>query len=42
MALIALGRRVGWLDVWGSGARASPDSHRALWGVARLVALLLD
>lgn len=42
LALIAGQRQVGWLDLWGSGARPSAQSRRALTDVARLVALLIN
>ena len=41
LALVAGGRQVGWLDVWGDERRASVDSRRALADVARLLALIL-
>jgi hypothetical protein len=41
LALVAGGRQVGWLDVWGDGRPASADSRRALFDTARLLALVL-
>jgi two-component system sensor histidine kinase KdpD len=41
IALVAGGRRIGWLDVWGSGLPATADSRRTLADVARFLALLL-
>jgi hypothetical protein len=41
LVLVAGGREVGWLDVWGSGARMSLRSRRTLCDVARLLAALL-
>ena len=42
LALVAGGRHVGWLDVWGNGKPASAQARRTLSGVARLLAVLLD
>ena len=42
IALVASGRHLGWLDLWGSGSHASAESRRALSDVARLIAVLLD
>jgi two-component system sensor histidine kinase KdpD len=41
LALVAGARQVGWLDLFGNGARASGQSRRTLSDVARLVALML-
>ena len=41
VALVAGGRQVGWLDVWGTGRSASPQARRTLSGVARLLAVIL-
>jgi len=41
IALVAGGRRVGSLDVWGNGTWARPESRRTLSDVARSVAILL-
>jgi K+-sensing histidine kinase KdpD len=41
IALTAGDRRLGWLDVWGSGVEATAESGRALLAVARLAALLM-
>jgi two-component system, OmpR family, sensor histidine kinase KdpD len=41
IALMAGTRRLGWLDIWGSGLAATADSRRTLSDVARVVALLL-
>ena len=41
LALVAGGRQVGWLDLWGNGRPASADSRRALADIARLMALIL-
>jgi hypothetical protein len=35
-------RRVGWLDVWGNGAPASPDARRTLVDAARVLAIALS
>lgn len=40
LPLVAGARQLGWLDLWGSGQRASGGSRRALSDVARLAALL--
>ncbi len=34
-------RQVGWLDLWGNGAPASPDARRTLVDVGRLIAAVL-
>ena len=41
LALVAGGRQVGWLDVWGDGRPASAQARRTLSGVARLLAVIL-
>ncbi len=41
LALVAGGRQVGWLDVWGNGKPASAEARRTLSGVARLLAVVL-
>jgi hypothetical protein len=41
LALVAGGRQVGWLDVWGDGRPASADARQALSDAARLLALVL-
>jgi len=41
IALVAGGRRVGSLDVWGNGTWARPESRRTLSDMARSLALLL-
>ena len=41
LALVAGGRQVGWLDVWGNGTPASAEARRTLSGVARLLAVIL-
>ena len=41
LALVAGGRQVGWLDVWGNGKPATAQARRTLSGVARLLALIL-
>ncbi len=40
--LVAGGRRLGWLDLWGEGRAASRDECRALVAVAAAVAMLID
>jgi len=35
------GRRLGWLDVWGNGGRASATAGQALFDVASIVGILL-
>jgi hypothetical protein len=39
-SLVAGGRSVGWLDVWGNGRPTRPGAWQALSDVARLIALL--
>jgi K+-sensing histidine kinase KdpD len=39
--LLAGGRQVGWLDVWGTGKPASAQARRTLAGVVRLLAVIL-
>jgi K+-sensing histidine kinase KdpD len=41
LTLVAGGRQVGWLDVWGNGKPASAQARRTLSGVARLLAVIL-
>jgi K+-sensing histidine kinase KdpD len=41
LALVAGGRQVGWLDVWGTRKPASAQARRTLSGVARLLAVIL-
>jgi K+-sensing histidine kinase KdpD len=41
IALVVGSRRLGWLDVWGNGTWASPESRRTLSDLARSVAILL-
>jgi K+-sensing histidine kinase KdpD len=41
LALVAGGRQVGWLDVWGNGKPAGLQARRTLSGVARLLAVIL-
>jgi hypothetical protein len=41
LALVAGGRQVGWLDVWGNGKPASAEARRTLSGMARLLAVIL-
>jgi hypothetical protein len=41
IALAFGGRRLGWLDVWGSGVYTKPESRRTLSDLARSVAILL-
>jgi hypothetical protein len=41
IALVAGGRQVGWLDVWGTGKTASAQARRTLSSVARLMAVIL-
>jgi hypothetical protein len=41
LALVAGGRQVGWLDVWGNGRVAGTEARRTLSSVARLLAVLL-
>jgi K+-sensing histidine kinase KdpD len=41
LALVAGGRQLGWLDVWGNGKPATAQARRTLAGVARLLALIL-
>ncbi len=41
LALVAGGRHVGWLDIWGNGRPASAQARRTLSGVARLLAVIL-
>jgi len=41
LGLVAGGRQVGWLDVWGDGAPASEPDRRTLADVARLMAVVL-
>jgi hypothetical protein len=41
LALVARGRQVGWLDVWGDGRRASADSRRVLADVGGILALIV-
>jgi hypothetical protein len=42
LALVARGRAVGWLDLWGNGRPASAEALRTLSGVARLLAVILE
>jgi hypothetical protein len=41
LVLVAGGRQVGWLDVWGNGKPASAQARRTLSGMARLLAVIL-
>ena len=41
LALVAGGRQVGWLDVWGNGKPATAEARRTLSGVARVLAVIL-
>jgi K+-sensing histidine kinase KdpD len=41
LPLVAGGRQVGWLDLWGNGKPASAQARRTLAGVARLLAVIL-
>lgn len=41
LELLAGNRRTGWLDLWGNGAPAGPESRQALSDLARLVAVLV-
>jgi len=41
LALVAGGRQVGWLDVWGNGKPATAQARRTLSGVARVLAVIL-
>ena len=41
IALVAGGRQIGWLDVWGNGRPAGAEARRTLSGVARLLAVIL-
>lgn len=39
--LVVRGRRVGWLDVWGSSARVSTDARHTLSAIGRLAGVML-
>jgi hypothetical protein len=41
LALVAGGRQVGWLDVWGNGKPATAEARQTLSGVARVLAVIL-
>jgi len=41
LALVAGGRQVGWLDVWGNGKPATAQARQTLSGVARVLAVIL-
>lgn len=41
LALLARGRQVGWLDVWGNGRPATAQARQTLSGVARVLAVIL-
>ena len=41
LALECAGHRLGWLDLWGNGAPADPETRRSISDLGRLLAACL-